>query len=212
MFNITNPSYSIDTAQMWYEDWKHELEYSNSLLTFSHHRNGTDFIVICDEMNEPHYTKAELKAMKKDCLIDMACDNGVYINDCYTKAEIIDEIYNSVDNECYYRHLYENTQWRDLPYDFIARGHSQGEAVKVINNSKQYAYYDKEAIENLFYNTPIFAGIIEFLDQEIYLDDYVDSCYNWNKETLLSNFKERYKGWYKQRLIEVIKSLPDPEY
>lgn len=212
MFNVINPRYDSDIAHMWFEDWKYELECDNSLLIFSHHRNGLDFILICDELSKPFYTKTELRAMNKACLIDLCYKMDIYINDSYTKAEIIDEVYNSVDNEYYYNHLYNNTPWRDLPYDFIARGYSQGDAVKVINNSKQYAYYDKETIENLLYNTPIFAGIIEFLDQEIYLDDYVDSCYNWDKGALLVNFKERYRGWYKQRLIDIIKNLPDPEY
>lgn len=211
MFNVTNPYFDVVLSSIWYDDWKTDLEYNNQLLMFRG-RNGVDYVVLADDLSKPYYKKSELSKMKKSELIDLICDLGFYINGSCTKSDLITEIIGLADIEYYYTKHHENRRWHDLECDFTVYGHCQGDAIKVIILSGDLKRNTKETLTNLFYDTPINHGKIEFLDQEIYLDGYAENFYEWDKEALISNFEKNYKGWYKNRIIELIKDLPDPEY
>lgn len=211
MFDIIKPYYDIDLANIYFEDWKTDLEYNNQLLMFSS-RNGTDYIVLAENLSEPYYRKSELNKMRKSDLIDLCHNLDVYVSTDFTKKDIIDEIMCVVDIEYYYTKHYENSSWHDLEYDFSVIGYCQGDCFKVNILSDNLKWNTKEYLTNLFYDTPINHGKISFLDREIYLDEYCESLYEWNLDGLVNNFEKSYKGWYKDRIIEIIKNLPRPEY
>lgn len=211
MFTITNPSLDVDLSQIWFNDWKANLEFENQLLML-HNRNGVDYIVLAEDLSKPYYKKSDLIKMKKSELIDLCYELDVYFNDSYTKTDIVSEIMSLVDLEYYYKKHYENHGWGGVDYDFRVVGYSQGDCVKVNILSDVLKWNTKESLTNLLFDTPIYYGKIEFLDQEVNLDEYAEDFYSWDLDGLISNFEKSYKGWYKQRLIDIIKNLPDPEY
>ena len=198
--------YDNDLSQIYFDDFKAEVDSGNGLMFYG--RNGVDYLVLGD-VCKPFFKKSQLNKMKKDELISLCYDLGIYINDDYTKNDLIDEL-SQITIEDYYKNHYDNTPWHDLECSFTIRGYCQGDALKVLLlDDANPLYYTESFLQNLFYDTPFYATAT-FLGQEIYLGEYSNSVYEYDKDEIINNFSNQYNGVYKQRLITFLEnSLPD---
>lgn len=210
MFTITENNYDIALAQDYFNEFKLELESNDSGLFLG--KRQLDYLVISDDLNEPYYTKEDLYDKPKNELLSICDYFDVYIDEQSSKAEIIDEIISLVSVGYYHSKVYDNDGWHGVEYDYIVSGYCQGDAVKVLIISNNFNWITKEYLTNLFYDTPISYGTISFLNEIIYLDDYANSFYEYNLNEIINNFENNYKGWYKSRILEIIKSMDAPKY
>ena len=203
--------YSSDLGEMYFEDFKAD----NSVLMLSG-RNGVDYIVI-GALGQPYFKISHLnKRTKSDIWLEFEwlAVKYDYNAENYTKKELI-ELLMQVDNEDYYKALYNNQSWRELSeYDFIESGYSQGDSCKVlVLDKKEYHYIDNEYISNILYNQPMSGTIELYYDDnlivELYIDEYIDSYSYYDKQDLIDNIKKQYTGLYKDALFNLLDTLPD---
>ena len=185
-------SYDTDLANLYFNCFKEGHMNDNVNLFFS--RRETDYLVIFENekvLNESHYKKSKLARMNKDELEGLNYYHDlIWRNREYLKSELIENLL-SVNNEEYYKNHYEKDYYQNLEYDFIVRGHSQGDCckVKIVGNVDKWI--NKEYLTNIFYNTPI-RGNIEVFKNGSLIDDF--HLYD------LANFNE-YDYYDKDKLI-----------
>lgn len=194
----------------FYDCHQSSLDYED-FINESGFRIGENFLIIGDKY-APKWKKSHLQKMKKMELVELAIGiQGNYNAECYTKADLINDLL-CVDNEDFYKWYVSENGWRDSEYEFISRGYCQGDAVKVIfAQQKGYEWVTEQFIDHLLWDTPVFARL-EFLNgsQEIMLCDYLSDSYTWEADDLVKNFKERYNGAWKNQIVDWLENnLPD---
>ncbi len=129
-----------------------------------------ELIELLDNLENYYYDEGD-----KDCLIDSLLQ--------YT-------------NEDYYEKHYQSSRWYDLESDFTISGYSQGDAIaiKLVGDVS----ITEEYLSNLFFDVPVY-GSIEVYDKrellaEIYLHEYLEDSYNWDKVQVINNISNAYLG------------------
>jgi hypothetical protein len=221
-----NVIYDCYLSQCWFDDFKNE--YSNQSLWFGDRQ--TDYIVFfaSEEIkNAPFYKKSNLVKMNKQALYDL-CEQYEVLNYCYseyryednTKEMLIDELMKYVDNEMYYTHHFNESNYYDLDYDFSITGYSQGDKVliKKVGTDKQFtenglSCVSSEYLTNLFYDTPLIANIaINVNGEEIeQLDFYYGDYVYYEKDNIINMIKSEYHNHkYFEQLLEYVEdSFPN---
>lgn len=127
-----NICYDNSLSQIYYEDFKLEIT-SRSFI--GEGRNGIDYLVIFDSIktaNASYYKKSNLVKLKKTMLLDMLeLYDYSLASDSMLKSDIIEELLE-ITNLDYYQWFYNENNWHDLDCDFIVRGYSQGDAIRVL--------------------------------------------------------------------------------
>lgn len=185
----------FDLARHHFEDFKHNTEYDHHALFLEDNRNGISYLVIGD-LDSPRFTQEDFDSHSEDEIREILEMCEVYYED-ETKEEMKEE-FLSITQEEYYRKTHENRYYQDLPYTFRINGYSQGDEVKVQIIDPDFEptkWITEQFLSNLFYDAP-FYGVITYLDKEIYVDGFMDSVYEWDKDEFLKNFKADYKGPY----------------
>ena len=185
-------TYDCDLANLHFNVFKEGHMNDNINLFFGSRQ--TDYLVIIEneEMaNESYYKKSKLARMNKDELYGLNYYHDlIWRTASCSKDELIENLL-SVNNEEYYRNSYEKEDYQDLDFDFIVKGHNQGDCfkVKIVGNVEKWI--DKEYLTNIFYNTPV-SGNIEVFKNGSLIDDF--HLYE------LDNFNE-YDCYDKDKLI-----------
>lgn len=117
-------------------------------------------LVFGDNLDESYFKNSKLNSMKKQELIELY-DNlelGYHVDDM-TKQELVDELL-SVSVEHYYQNHVDNNNWHDIESDYISRGYSQGDAIHIIFNNKEWDTEGyREYIDNCLWDSPIDARL-----------------------------------------------------
>lgn len=115
-------------------------------------------------------------------------------------------------------HFIEQGERSEIDYDYTVYGNSRDEEARVIVSDNVPEYVTKEYIENILYKQPIYAKLTitdpDGEEDEIYLSEYMDDVYEWDKDKVISEFKELYDGELKDKILEFLEEeLPDyPDY
>lgn len=115
-------------------------------------------------------------------------------------------------------HFIDQDEKSEIDYDYTVYGNSRGEQARVIVSDNVPEYVTKEFIENILYKQPIYARLTitdpDGEEDEIYLNEYMDDEYEWDKDKVISEFKELYDGELKDKILEFLEEeLPDyPDY
>ena len=174
-----NVCYDTHLAHLYFNDFKEGHMNDNINLFFGSRQ--TDYLVIFENekvLNESYYKKSKLARMNKDELYGLNYYHDlVWRNKTLLKSELIDNLL-SVNNEEYYRNSHEKEDYNNLEYNFIVKGHSQGDCFKVKLVGNVEKWIDKDYLTNIFYNTPISGNIEVFkngsLIDDFHLDELVD--------------------------------------
>ena len=167
-----NVCYDTDLANLHFNDFKEGCMNDNINLFFGSRQ--TDYLVIFENervLNESYYKKSKLARMNKDELYGLNYYHDLLwrTEECL-KAELIVNLL-SVNNEEYYKNHYEKEHYQDLEYNFIVKGHSQGDCFKVKRVGNVEKWIDKDYLTNIFYNTPM-SGNIEVFKNGSLIDDF----------------------------------------
>lgn len=200
----TNISFHIGMddciAQMYYDEF---VEGQAGYDVEAYGKRNNDYIVVGRDLNKPYYVASKLKKMKKEELYDLFLmyELGYYTIESYKKPELINELMSITIRNHYSVH-YNATCWHELESDYTSHGYSQGDAVKI--NLLQGVSYEKEHMDNLLWNRPIYAKI-NINDDEIYAHEFIDNPYDIDKDLFcdkLSNYVKEKP--YHDELIEFI--------
>ena len=174
---------------------------------------GTDYLAVFDNWEssqKPKFSKSALRRMKKDDLFDLAYLLDLRVIADQTKQDLINDLI-TITRERYYGALYERGYSEELEcaIDFTATGHDQGEAIRVINADK-LKHITRQCIENLYFNTPIYARV-DIYDEddetlaEIFIDEYMDSLYEMDRDSLVATLK-KYPSFENMLIIKAIEA------
>lgn len=150
--------------------------------------------------------------MNNSELIELLDNLENYYYDSDDKDDLINCLMQYT-NEDYYNKHHETARWYDLDSDFTISGYSQGDAiaVKTVGNIS----VNSEYLSNLFYDVPV-SGNVEItangnLLDELYLDEFLDDGYNWDKVQVINNISNAYLNKdYHALLIEYLtENLPE---
>ena len=214
--------YDCYLSQAWFNDFKNE--YSNQSLWFGNRQ--TDYIVFFaneEIKNAPYYKKSHLAKMNKQVLYDL-CERYEVLNYYHseyhyednTKEMLVNELMKYVDNEMYYTHHFNESNYRDLDYDFSITGYSQGDKVliKKVGTDRQFnenglSCVDSEHLTNLFYDAPLIVNItINVNGEEVeQLDFYYGDYVYYEKDNIINMLKSEYHTHkYFEQLLEYVEN------
>lgn len=209
--------YDCDLSRMYFDDFKDEIK-NQSLWCGS---RQTDYLVIFESealKYESHFKKSKLAKMKKAELYDLAESFDLaYCNvNHITKSDLIDELMG-ITNESYYEHHFAENSWYDLECDFVVRGYSQGDAIKVLLVGKVESYINCDFLTNVFYDTPLCVKITIDVNYNFYdeVDLYCGEYVYYDKAECLNILKRDYSQheYFNQLLEYAEKHLPkDAKY
>lgn len=182
VFNFELTAYQDhDSSQFWFNDFKSEIA-GRSVWCGD---RQTDFLAILPEsesITDSHYKPSKLKRMNKadllaECLMFEDC---FYCSEDSTRAELI-YLLESKDHEDYYKALYSEKSWHDLPNTFGVTGYSQGDAIKVLLTDPKSKEFTQGYLQNIFFDAPKFVQLtitdnegneLEVVDLYEYIDSY----------------------------------------
>lgn len=217
--------YDNDLSRIYFEDFVAQ----NDVLLLG--KRQADYCVIFYDgtVDKPYFKKSHLVRKSKEELCSLAFDLGLITGYSwhYKKADVI-EILMSVTNKNFYEWHYDAEYWHDLEQDFTIYGYSQSDYVAVKEVGSKKSFFPRDYLQQVFFDCPIAARLEiyqiecgefmqdskEELIEEIYLDEYLTSIYEYDKDTLIANFEKRYKGEYKAKIAEFLRdNLPEyPDY
>ena len=194
-FNV-NICYDVDLAGIYFDDFK-EGHMNNNVNLFFGNRS-TDYVVIFENgtvANKSYYKKSQLARMNKEELygLNHYYDLIMWRNTELLKSELIENLL-TVTNEYHYSVHYEKEYYQYLDFDFIVKGYSQGDCIKVKIVGNVEKWINKEYLTHLFYDTPI-SGNIEVFKNGSLIDDF--------QLHELANFNE-YDYYDKDKLIAIV--------
>lgn len=204
-----NVSYNLDLAQVYLDD------FLNGCTGESVQYIGNNYLVIYEDetlKNERYFELSDLEKMDSSELVDMLDDLENYYYDSEDKDDLINCLLQYT-NEDYYNKHHETARWYDLESEFTISGYSQGDAiaVKTVGNVS----VDKEYLSRLFYDVPV-AGYIEIyangdLLDELYLDEYLEDSYRWDKVQVINNISNAYldKDYHALLVEYLVENLPE---
>ena len=179
-------SLAIDSAHIRFEDFINGYDGYHRQGLSGRLSNGIDYLICYGDNvkpTDPHFTKTELRAIRKDDLIDLAHNHGCdhVHNDDYTKSELIDEMVSVITHEVYYENHRKNYGWRDLDYDTMITGYAQGDACKVVYVGDAQKSHNATWLQHIFYDTPIDGYIEVMLNgdtvNDIYVSEFIEDEY-----------------------------------
>lgn len=185
-----NICYDLDLSAIYYNDFVSGAT-GNCVQSFGSRQ--TDYLVVYGDdisQNDSYYDTDYLESLTIDELTELL-DSIEYYN--YDEDDKDDMIYqlSQIDNEDYYERHFSASRWYDLDSNFTIQGYSQGDniAVKLLGNANEYI--TDEYLTNLFYDTPV-SGTIEIfingdLVDELYISEYLDNEYDYDKVQLINN-------------------------
>lgn len=213
--------YDNDLSRIYFEDFVAQ----NDVLLLG--KRQTDYCVIFHDgsADKPYFKKSHLVRKSKEELCDLAFGLGLITGYSwhYKKADVV-EILMSVTNKNFYEWHYGSEYWHALEQDFTIPGYSQSDYVAVKQVGSRKAFLPKDYLAQVFFDCPIAARLeiyqiacCEFMQdseekliEEIYLDEYLTSIYEYDKGTLIANFEKTYKGEYKAKIVEFLRdNLPE---
>lgn len=162
--------------------------------------------------NESYFKLEELEKMDTSELIELLDSLENYYYDDGEKDCLIDSLLQYT-NEDYYEKHHQTSRWHELDSDFAISGHRQGDSmtVKLVGDVS----ISEEYLTNLFYDAPVYGRLEitangEFLT-EIYLDEYLEDRYTWDKVQVINNISNAYLDEdYHALLIDYLTSnLPE---
>lgn len=179
--------YSHDLSEIHYE-WFAE---DNNVVTCGGRQ--IDFMIVSpnvDPNDDPMFSKAELRKMSAEEVSQLHIDLELSYYGAYhdpNKEEMIDDLVNVSVAE-YYKKLYTNNRWHDLPCDVISRGFSQGDAVKIVFHKCRHV--DVRHIDDILWRSPITIRLTDHESgEEWHIDEYMDSVYEYDLDKLLEACK-----------------------
>lgn len=202
--------YDNDLSQIYFDEFKNGVDGSHVLLLGD---KATDYCIIFENeeiANQSFYKKSRLQKLTKAELY--AIENNFNLTDELideiTKAELID-LLMTVTNKDYYLNQYNNINYYDWDCDFEIHGYCQSDCLKVKKvGSSEWCekQYSANYLSNLFFDSPI-SGKIELMELsesesgfisdcaensifEIYIDELLSDCYNYDKDEIISNFEK----------------------
>lgn len=186
----------------------------------------TDFMVIFGEgesITDSHYKSAKLRRMKKaDLLAECQLyEDCFYCGEEFTRADLIDILENK-DHEDYYKALFSEKSWYNLPCDFEVTGYSQGDVFKVVLHGSAKDEFTEEYLQNIFFDTPNYVKVEitneddEILN-EVYLSEYVSEYSEFDRDEairiLSTSFKDtEYYDYVRSFLKENMPDTLDYQY
>lgn len=217
--------YDNDLSRIYFDDF---VAQTDVLLLG---KRQTDYCVIFHDgsADKPYFKKSHLVRKSKEELCGLAFGLGLITGYSwhYKKADVID-LLMSVTNKNFYEWHYDEEYWYDLDQDFTIHGYSQSDYVAVKQVGSKKAFLSEDYLKQVFFDCPIVARLeiyqlecCEFMQdseeeliEEIYLDEYLASIYEYDKDTLIANFEQKYQGEYKEKIAEFLRdNLPDePAY
>lgn len=213
--------YVNDLSRIYFADFAAQ----NDVLLLS--KRQTDYCVIFHDgtADKPYFKKSHLVRKSKEELCGLAFGLGLITGYSwhYKKADVV-EILMSVTNRNFYEWHYDSESWHDLEQDFTISGYSQSDYVAVKQVGSKKAFLSEDYLKQVFFDCPVDARIkiyriecCEFMQdsqeeliEEIYLDEYLTSVYEYDKDTLIVNFEKTYQGEYKAKIAEFLRdNLPE---
>lgn len=214
--------YDNDLSRIYFDDFVAQ----NDALFFG--KRQTDYCVIFHDgsADKPYFKKSHLVRKSKEELCGLAFGLGLITGYSwhYRKADVV-EIMMSVTNKNFYEWHYDAEYWRDLEQDFVICGYSQADYVAVKQVGGKKDFFTKDYLKQVFFGCPIDARLkiyqiecCEFMQDsagglvgDLYLDEYLTSIYEYDKDTLIANFEKTYQGEYKAKIAEFLRDKL-PEY
>lgn len=204
-----NVSYDLDLAQIYLND------FLNGYTGDSVQNINNDYLIIYEDKalrDESYFKLEELEKMNTDELIELLDNLENYYYDSDDKDDLINCLMQYT-NEDYYNKHHKTARWYDLDSDYTISGYSQGDAiaVKTVGNMS----VDREYLSQLFYDVPV-SGSIEItangkLLDELYLDEYLEDSYSWDKVQVINNISNAYldKDYYVLLVEYLTENLPE---
>lgn len=203
--NITfGISYDTNMSQIYYND------FVSGESGFSVERFGSDmdYMLVGTDLDLPYWKPSQLKRMRKQELYDkfIWLELGYHDIDVYKKDDLIFEL-QDISIRQYYKKYYDETRWHDLECDFVSRGYSQGDAVKI--NLVQDVDLNCDFFDNLLWNSPISISLT-VNDDDISQYEYMDDEYNFDEDKFYQKLSDYVKNEkYHDELLSFVKeSMP----
>ena len=205
-----NVSYYLDSSQMYLDD------FLNGGTGESVQYIGNNYLVIYEDeslKNERYFKLSDLEKMDSSELVDMLDDLENYYYDSDDRDDLINCLLQYTNEDYYNKHHDTARWWYSLDSDFTISGYSQGDAiaVKIIGNVS----VDREYLSRLFYDVLVYGRVEimangDLLD-EIYLDEYLNDEYYWDKVQVINNISKAYLNEdYHVLLVEYLtENLPE---
>lgn len=192
--------YDTQLSQMYFSYFK-EGKDGNEVLFF-----GDNSYCVIGDNSKKYYKKSVLHKMNKAELLELA----EYYDIAYggTKKELID-LLADVSYKQFYTMHFDNKPWNNLDYDYISRGYSQGDSVKIKFIDCQTEFSEKY-IDNLFWDSPIYINATVG-EKEFFEDDFLDDQYEYDKAAVAEKINGFDISDYAKKYL--IKHLPEqPQY
>lgn len=179
--------YDLDLSQIYFDEFVSNASGCHDVQLFENY-----LVIYGNDVNrhEKHFTNDELSTLTDDELMNLYDSLGLYHYDLDDKNDLIDELLD-LDHEDYYTKYYSENYYRDLDYTFDFNGYSQGHYYKVQTVGNVESWINDDYLTNIFYGTPV-SGTIEIfingdLVDELYISEYLDDEYNYDKVQLINN-------------------------
>lgn len=179
--------YDNDLSQIHYDFFVED----NNVITMGDRQK--DFMIVSpnvDPNDDTMFSKAELRKMSAEEVTQLHADLELSYYGAYydpNKEQMIDDLVNVTVAE-YYKKLYTNERWYDLPYDVISRGFCQGDAVAVVFHKCRHM--DVETIDNILWRSPITIRLTDHESgEEWHIEEDMDTPYEYDRDELLEAWK-----------------------
>lgn len=212
-----NISYDLDLSSIYFDDFVSNATGYHDVQLFE------NYLVIYSSdisRNDKHFTSDELSRLSNDELMNLYASLGLYHYDLDDKDDLIDELLD-LDNEDYYTKYYSENYYRDLDYTFDFNGYSQGHCYKVQTVGNVETWLNDDYLTNIFYDTPISGNIEIFINgdlvDEVYISEYLDSEYDYDKVQLINNISKatldkEYHSLLNEYLVDNLKNTLEYSY
>lgn len=204
-----NVRYDLGLAQIYLDD------FLKGCTGDSVQYIGYNYLIIYEDeslKDERYYNIDELEKMDNSELIELL-DN---LENYYYYSDDKDDLINCLlhyTNEDYYEKHHQASRWYDIDSDYTISGYSQGDAiaVKIVGDVS----ISKDYLSKLFYDVPV-SGNIEIyandeLLTEIYIDEYLEDSYQWDKVQVINNISNAYldKDYHVMLIEYLTDNLPE---
>ena len=185
-----------DLAQMYYEEFISGVD-GTYVKRYQDRRGDLDFLAIWADKEDAQTLQAPLSGFQQ-----MEFDELEHLYELHSgelfygeedEREVMEDWLASnltaeMDMDSRYK---EMVGWHELECDYISRGYSQGDAVKVwlSDKAKEEMSYllNSKYIDNILWDAPVY-GLLLVDGVEYYLHEMLDDNYAYDKDELIKNF------------------------